>query len=85
MSLGFRPDLVHDPIPFAVGKARCVFPAFDLSLEAGVGPKMMAVRGHVQPRRVGHQAAREERLEAQSAVLKDQSSGKARFSSVDRR
>lgn len=46
---------------------------------------MMAVGSDVQPIGIGAQAPREERFETQSSVLSDQSSGKARFSSVDRR
>jgi hypothetical protein len=46
---------------------------------------MVAVRRHVQPPGIGGEAAREQRLEAQRAVLSDHNSGKARFSSVERR
>ena len=85
MALRFRPDLVHDAVPFAVGKAGGVIPAFDLPLEACVRPEMMAVRGHVQPRRVGPEASREQMLEVQSSVLSVHSSGKARFRGSPRR
>ena len=85
MALRLGPDLVHDPVPLAVSQSRRIFPAFDLPFEAGVRPQMMAVGGHVQPVRIGAEAPREKRLETQSDVLSDQSSGKARFSSVDRR
>ncbi len=51
--LRFGPDFAHDPVPLAVGEARRILPAFDLALEAGVGPQMVAVRGDVQPVRIG--------------------------------
>ncbi len=85
IGLRLGPDLVHDPVPLAVGEPRRILPAFDLAFEAGVRPQMMAVRGDVQPLGIGAEAAREERLETQSSVLSDQSSGNARFSSVERR
>jgi hypothetical protein len=43
------------------------------------------VSGDVQPIGIGGQASGEERLETQSWVLSDHNSGKARFSSVERR
>ena len=85
MTLRLGPDLVHDAVPFAVGETRRIFPAFDLAFEASIRPEVMAVRGELEPLRIRSQAAREERLEAQSAVLNDQSSGKARLSKVERR
>ena len=53
MALRLGPDFAHDPVPLAVGETRGVVPAFDLPVEAGVGPQMMAVRGHVQPLGIG--------------------------------
>src|SRR4051794_16091941 len=60
-------------------------PLLDLGVEASVRAEMMAVRREMQPFGIGRQAAAEQRLEAQRAVLKDHSSGKMRFSSVERR
>ena len=85
VGLSLGPDFVHDPVPLAIGETGCVLPAFDLALEARVRPEMMAVSGDVQPIGIGGQASGEERLEAQSWVLNDHNSGKARFSSVERR
>ena len=59
MGLRLGPDLAHDPVPLAVGEPRRILPAFDLPVEAGVGPQMMAVRGEVQPLRIGGEAPRE--------------------------
>ena len=53
LALRLRPDLAHDLVPLAVGKPRGVIPRFDLPVEAGVGPEMMAVRGEVQPVGIG--------------------------------
>ena len=63
--LRFGPDLAHHLVPLMVGQARGVFPAFDLAVEDGVGPQMMAVRGEMQPARRGAEALGEQRLEAQ--------------------
>ena len=83
--LRFGPQFAHHPLPFAVGKPRGVFPAFDLAGEAGVGPQVVAVRRHVQALRRRRQAAGKEMLEAHSCVRIAQSSGNARFSRVEAR
>ena len=85
MGLRLGPHLAHDPVPLVVGKPGRIFPAFDLALERGVGPQMMAVRGEMKPVGRGGEALRKERLEAQSSVLSDQSSGKARLVRVEAR
>ncbi|WP_246450399.1 hypothetical protein [Sphingomonas rhizophila] len=84
-SLRGGPDLAHHPVPFAVSEARSVVPAFDLAIEAGVGPQMVTVGGEVQPFRRCAERAREEPLEAHNSVRSDQSSGKARLDKVDAR
>ena len=48
IGLRLGPDLAHDPVPFMIGEAGRIFPAFDLPLERGVGPQMMAVRREMQ-------------------------------------
>ena len=79
------PDLAHDLVPLAVGEAGRVVPRFDLSVEAGVGPEVMAVGREVQPVGIGAEASREQLFETQRSVLSAHSSGKTRFSSVARR
>ena len=59
LGLRGRPQLAHDPVPLAIGKPRRVVPAFDLPVETGIRPQMMAVRRHVQTARRGTEAARE--------------------------
>ena len=83
--LRFRPDLVHHSVPLAVRKPSGVVPGLDLPFEARVGPQMMAVRREMQPLGIRRQAAGEQRLETQRAVLSDHNSGKTRFSSVERK
>ena len=85
--LGLRggPDLVHHPVPFAVGEPRRVVPRLHLPVETGIRPEMMAVRREVQPRRIGGEAAAEQAFEAQRSVLSDHSSGNRRLSSVARK
>ena len=85
MGLGLGPDLVHHLVPLAIGKAGGVVPRLDLPLKARVRPEMVTVRREMQPPSVRRQAAAEQRLEAQRAVLSDHNSGKTRFSSVARR
>src|SRR5690349_2200976 len=85
MALRLGPHLVHHLIPLAVGEAGGVIPCLDLSFEAGVRPEVMAVRREVQPLGIRRQAAAEQRLETQRAVLSDHNSGNTRFSSVARR
>jgi hypothetical protein len=46
---------------------------------------MMAVRREMQPIGIGREAAAEQRLEIQRAVLSDHNSGNTRFSRVDRK
>ena len=48
IGLRLGPDLAHHLVPLAVGEPRGVVPRLDLSVEAGVGPQMMAVRREVQ-------------------------------------
>ena len=83
--LSLDPHFAHHPVPLAVGQPGGVFPAFDLTGEAGVGPEMMAVRGKVQPTRSRGEASGKQALEAHSWVRSAQSSGKARFVRVDSR
>src|SRR6185369_4827374 len=85
IGLRFGPDFAHHLVPLAVGEPRGVVPRLDLPVEAGVGPEMMAVRSEVQPSGIGAEAPREQSLEAQRSVLRAQSSGKTRLSSVARR
>src|SRR5437764_308115 len=85
MGLRLGPDLVHHFVPLAVREAGGVVPRFDLPLEARVGPKVMAMRREMQPLGIRRQAAAEQRLETQRAVLSDHSSGKTRLSRVARR
>ena len=85
VALRLGPDLVHHLVPLAVGEPGRIVPRLDLSLEARVRPKVMAVRGEVQPVGIGDEAAREQRLETQRSVLSDHSSGNTRFSRVARR
>ena len=66
MRLRFGPDLAHHLVPFMVGQPRRIFPAFDLALERGVGPEMMAVGGEMEPIGRRAEAFGEQRLEAQS-------------------
>ena len=85
IGLRLGPDLVHHPVPFVVGQPRGVVPRLGLSVEAGVGPEMVAVRGEMEPLGVGLDAPREQILEAQRSVLSAHNSGKIRLSSVERR
>ena len=85
LGLCLGPYLAHHLVPFAVGKARGVVPSFDLAVETDVGPQMMAVRGDVQavaarPRGFSKTGA----LKLKFRYCSDQSSGKARLSSVER-
>jgi hypothetical protein len=47
LRLRLWPQLAHHPLPLAVGKPGGVLPALDLPGEAGVGPQVVAVRGHM--------------------------------------
>ena len=85
IGLGLGPDRIHYLVPFHVGEAGGVLPAFDLPVERSVGPEMMAMRGEVEPPGRRFQAPREEALETHMSVRKSHSAGKARFSSVERR
>ena len=86
MGLRGGPQLVHHPPPFAIGEAGGVLPAGNLAHVRRIRPQMMAMRRKMQPVRRGGQAALEQIPvipRAHSIVLKDHSSGKARFASVD--
>ncbi len=86
MGLRLRPDLAHHPVPFMVGQASGVFPAFDLALERGVGPQMMAVRGEMEPVGSGSRgSSRKSGLKLKVRSSATISSGKARLVRVEAR
>ena len=57
--LCFGPHFAHHPVPLVVGEPRGVVPTLHLAVEAGIGPQMVAVRGHVQPPWRGGERLRE--------------------------
>ena len=85
--LGLRggPHLAHHLVPFEVGEQGRILPRLHVTIEARVGPEVMAMGREMQPLRIRAEAPAEQVLEAQRCVLSAQSSGKTRLSSVDRR
>ncbi len=83
VALGLGDHFGEDLVPLVVGQQRGIVPGLHLSIETGIGPQVMAVRGKVQPSGRGIEGAGKQVLEAHSAVRSDHSSGKARLPSVD--
>ena len=82
VALRLFPNRPHNAAPFEIRHPGRIVASCHLTIETGIGPKMVAVRRKMQPVRIGRERAGEEVFVGHNSVLNDQSSGNARLPSV---